>query len=150
MESFKVNDKLGFDVSSRVDKLKFDINGNEITKYDYSSKSYKDGIGDYEIDNSFTLLSAKFGTTYALTDFTNVYASIANANQAPTTSELSDNNDLDKSQSTNYEVGLKTRTEDLSYDLALYQNYVDDEIIQIKDANGNSIYDNAGKQIKKV
>lgn len=28
-----------------------------------SSKSYKDGIGDYEIDNSFTLLSAKFGTT---------------------------------------------------------------------------------------
>ena len=149
MESFKVNDKLGFDVSSRVDKLKFDINGNEITKYDYSSKSYKDGIGDYEIDNSFTLLSAKFGTTYALTDFTNVYASIANANQAPTTSELSDNNDLDKSQSTNYEVGLKTRTEDLSYDLALYQNYVDDEIIQIKDANGNSIYDNAGKTDKK-
>lgn len=31
-------------------------------------------------------------------------------------------------------VGLKTRTEDLSYDLALYQNYVDDELFQIKDA----------------
>lgn len=43
MESFKVTDKLGFDISTRVDKLKFDIDGNEITKYDYATKSYKTG-----------------------------------------------------------------------------------------------------------
>jgi iron complex outermembrane recepter protein len=57
MESFKVTDKLGFDISARVDKLKFDIDGNEITTYDYSTKSYKAGIGEYAIDNSFTQLS---------------------------------------------------------------------------------------------
>ncbi|MBD3831119.1 MAG: TonB-dependent receptor, partial [Arcobacter sp.] len=115
----------------------------------YSTKSYKAGVGEYAVDSSFTLFSAKFGSSYALTDSTNVYASIAGANQAPTTSELSDNQDLDKSQSTNYEVGLKTRTEKVAYDLALFQNFVQDEIIQIKDANGNSIYDNAGKTDKK-
>lgn len=149
MESFKVTDKLGFDISARVDKLKFDIDGNEITTYDYSTKSYKAGIGEYAIDNSFTLLSGKVGSTYAITDNTNIYASIAGANQAPTTSELGENEDLEKSQSVNYEVGLKTRTDDYSSDLALFQNFVDDEIIQIKDANGNSIYDNAGKTDKK-
>jgi iron complex outermembrane receptor protein len=138
MESFKV-----------TDKLKFDIDGNEITTYDYSTKSYKAGIGEYAIDNSFTLLSGKVGSTYAITDNTNIYASIAGANQAPTTSELGENEDLEKSQSVNYEVGLKTRTDDYSSDLALFQNFVDDEIIQIKDANGNSIYDNAGKTDKK-
>lgn len=149
MESFKVTDKLGFDISTRVDKLKFDIDGNEITKYDYASKSYKAGIGEYAIDSSFTLLSGKLGSTYAITDNTNIYASIAGANQAPTTSELGENEDLKKSQSINYEVGLKTRTDKYSSDLALFQNFVDDEIIQIKDAYGNSIYDNAGKTDKK-
>jgi len=149
MESFKATDKLGFDISTRIDKLKFDIDGNEISTYDYSTKSYKAGIGEYSIDNSFTLFSAKFGSSYAITDNTNIYASIATANQAPTTSELGENEDLDKSQSTNYEIGLKTRTDKLAYDLALFQNFVDDEIIQIKDANGNSIYDNAGKTDKK-
>lgn len=149
MESFKVTDKLGFDISARVDKLKFDIDGNEITTYDYSTKSYKAGIGEYAIDNSFTLLSGKVGSTYAITDNTNIYTSIAGANQAPTTSELGENEDLEKSQSVNYEVGLKTRTDDYSSDLALFQNFVDDEIIQIKDANGDSIYDNAGKTDKK-
>ena len=149
MESFKATDRLGFDVSTRIDKLNFDINGNELTTYDYTSKSYKTGIGQYDINNSFTLFSAKIGSTYALTDSTNIYTSIASANQAPTTSELGDNEDLEKSQSINYEIGLKTRTEDFASDLAIFQNFVEDEIIQIKDANGNSIYDNAGKTDKK-
>lgn len=149
MESFKATKDLSFDISTRVDKLSFDISGNEITKYDYATKSYKAGIGQYEMDKTFTLFSAKIGSSYALSDASNIYASIATANQAPTTSELGDNESLEKSKSTNYEVGLKTRTQNVSYDLAIYQNDVDDEIIQIKDANGNSIYDNAGKTQKR-
>jgi iron complex outermembrane receptor protein len=84
-----------------------------------------------------------------LSDISNIYASIATAHQAPTTSELGENESLEKSQSTNYEIGLKTRTHNVAYDIALYQNDVDDEIIQIKDANGNSVYDNAGKTQKR-
>lgn len=89
------------------------------------------------------------GAVYKITDNTNAYISVATANQAPTTSELSENESLDKSTSINYEVGLKTRAENISYDLALYENIVDDEIIQIRDANGDSIYDNAGKTKKR-
>jgi len=149
MESFKVTDKWGFDLSTRVDKLNFDISGNELRTYDYTTKSYTNGVGNYLIDNSFTLFSAKLGTSYALTDTTNVYASVASANQAPTTSELGLNEQLEKAESVNYEIGLKTRTEKSDTDIAIYENMVKNEIIQIRDANGNSIYDNAGETDKK-
>jgi len=149
MEIFSPVDRFTIDISSRIDKLDFDISGNEITTYDYSSQSYQPGVGLYDIDRSYTLLTGKLGANFELTGTTNIYASVASANQAPTTSELADNVTLDKAQSVNYEVGLKTRAEKFSCDLAIYQNDVTDEIIQTKDANGNSIYDNAGKTQKR-
>lgn len=149
METIKLSDKWKFDVSARVDKLNFDIDGNELKAYNFGTGKYVAGDGLYSLDNSFTLFSTKVGTSYSLTDSTNIYTSIANANQAPTTNELGDNEDLEKSQSINYEVGLKTRTDNYSSDLALFQNYVQDEIIQIKDENGKTVYDNAGETNKK-
>ncbi|MDY0124140.1 TonB-dependent receptor [Sulfurimonas sp.] len=149
METFSPTKDITLDFSSRVDKLSFDISGNQITDYSYSAKNYVAGIGLYNIDKSYTLFSAKVGAVYKITDNTNAYISVATANQAPTTSELSENQSLDKSTSINYEVGVKTRAENISYDLALYENIVDDEIIQIRDANGDSIYDNAGKTKKR-
>ncbi|MBT8349173.1 MAG: TonB-dependent receptor, partial [Sulfurovum sp.] len=107
----------------------------------------------YEIDKTYDLFSAKLGAIYRLTDTTNMYATIATANQAPTGSEIEAAQDqgisLDKSTNVNYEIGLKTRMKDFSVDLAIYQNDVDDEIIQIQDAFGNVIYDNAGETRKK-
>lgn len=149
METFSPTKDITLDISSRVDKLDFDISGNQITDYSYSAKNYVAGVGLYSIDKAYTLFSAKLGAIYKISDSTNVYISVATANQAPTTSELSDNSSLDKSTSINYEVGVKTRAQNLSYDLALYENIVDDEIIQIRDANGDSIYDNAGKTKKR-
>ncbi|MDX1809061.1 MAG: TonB-dependent receptor [Sulfurospirillaceae bacterium] len=149
METFSPLKPLSVDLSARIDNISFNINGDEITAYDYATKNYVPGIGLYNIDKAYTLFSSKLGSTYAISDYTNVYASIAMANQAPATSELIDNNNLNKSKSVNYEVGIKTRKENFSYDLAIYQNDVSDEIIQIKDANGNSVYDNAGKTRKR-
>ena len=149
METFSPFDKTTIDISARADKLSFDINGNEISSYDYATNKYNPGIDAYIIDKSYTLLSSKLGITYAITDATNIYSSIAFANQAPTTSELTDNDALDKTKSINYEIGLKTRTGDFAYDMAIYQNDVKDEIIQIKDAGGNTIYDNAGQTQKR-
>lgn len=148
-ESFKLTDKWGFDASTRIDKLNFDINGNELRAYNYSTGKYGTGKGVYSLDNSFTLLSAKLGTTYALTDTTNIYASIAGANQAPTTSELETNSDLNKTESINYEVGLKTRTEKSDTDLAIFENVVKDEIIQTQQIGNNAVYANAGETNKK-
>jgi iron complex outermembrane receptor protein len=149
METFSPLQELSIDLSARLDKLDFDISGNETTTYDYATKNYIDGVGIYDLKKSYTLFSSKLGTTYAISDFTNIYASVAMANQAPTTSELADNLDLDKTKSINYEIGLKTRAENFSYDVAVYQNDVSDEIIQIRDAGGNTIYDNAGKTQKR-
>lgn len=149
METFSPFDKTTIDISSRVDKLAFDVSGNETSYFNYSTGKYSAGGGAYAIDKSYTLLSSKIGLTYALTDATNIYTSVAFANQAPTTSELTDNESLDKTKSINYEIGLKTRTGDFSYDVAIYQNDIKDEIIQIKDAGGNTIYDNAGQTQKR-
>ena len=149
METFSPFDKTTIDISSRVDKLGFDVSGNEISYFNYATGKYSAGGGAYAIDKSYTLLSSKIGLTYALNDTTNIYTSIAFANQAPTTSELTDNEALDKTKSINYEIGLKTRAGAFSYDAAIYQNDVKDEIIQIKDAGGNTIYDNAGRTQKR-
>ncbi len=153
METFSPTKDFIVDVSTRVDKLTFDISGNEVTRYDYGSKNYVTGAGLYNIDKSYTLVSAKFGLIYKLTDSTNIYTSIATANQAPTGSEIEsaqdESIDLKMSTSTNYEIGLKTRTSNFTLDLAIYRNIVEDEITQISDASGNSIYDNAG-ETKKI
>ncbi|WNY97893.1 TonB-dependent receptor [Sulfurospirillum sp. 'SP'] len=149
METFSPFDKTTIDISARADKLSFDVSGNEYSYFNYSTGKYAAGVGAYSIDKSYTLLSSKLGITYAITDATNIYSSIAFANQAPTTSELTDNDALDKTKSINYEIGLKTRTGDFAYDMAIYQNDVKDEIIQIKDAGGNTIYDNAGQTQKR-
>lgn len=149
METFSPTEDITIDMSTRNDKLSFDMSGNEITDYDYASRSYIDGIGQYDLDKTYNLFSAKLGLVYKLTESTNMYTSIATANQAPTTGELSENMSLEKSTNVNYEIGLKARSANFTYDLALYQNDVDDEIIQILDASGNSIYDNAGKTQKR-
>jgi iron complex outermembrane receptor protein len=153
METFTPLKDLKFDVSTRVDKLSYDITGDEISAYDYSKKAYVTGAGLYGTQKEYELFSAKLGLVYKLSDTTNIYTSVATANQAPTGSEIQSAQEegisLKKSTSVNYEVGVKTRAKNITYDLAVYQNDVEDEIIQIQDAAGNVIYDNAGKTQKR-
>ncbi len=150
METFSPTKNLSFDISTRIDEFSVDIDGNEITSYDYGAKNYVAGIGQYSSDKSYTLFSAKFGSVYKLTDTTNVYLSVATANQAPTTNELGENPELDKTTNNNYEIGLKSRSNDLSYDLAIYHNDVKDEIVQQVDASGfTTEYANAGETKKR-
>lgn len=148
METINLAKRLKMDISGRVDRLTFDIDENEFIRYDYRSKNYVQGDGKSSLDKGFTLLSSKLGLSYGVFENTNIYTSFAYANQAPTTSELSNNIGLDKTKSLNYEVGLKSRGEDFLFDSALFYNDVKDEIIQIKDLNNNSIYANAGKTQK--
>jgi len=153
METFSPNDEIIIDISTRVDRLDFDISGDEITAYDFATKNYIPGEGLYQIDKTYDLFSAKLGAVYKLTDITNMYASIATGNQAPTGSEIDSAEyygiDLDKSTSVNYEIGLKTRAAKLFVDMALYQNDVKDEIVQVIYDASDVTYDNAGKTKKK-
>ncbi len=153
METFSPTEKITIDMSTRVDKLSYDISGNEIFGYDYSNDSYKSVDELYSIDKTYNLFSAKLGAIYRLTNTTNMYATIATANQAPTGSEIDSADefgiDLDKSRSTNYEIGFKTRTQNLLLDIALYQNDVKDEIVQVQASRYSTTYDNAGETRKR-
>ncbi|WP_072680642.1 TonB-dependent receptor [Arcobacter sp. LA11] len=155
-ESFRPLEKMLVDLSLRVDKVKFDVDGNELLEYNWSGfggPTYKTGDGEYEITESYTLVSPKIGFSYELNDSINFYASIASANQAPTDNELKtnrveDKGSLEKTKSINYEIGLKSRTKDYSYDIAIYQNDVKDEITATKQGY-TTFYQNAGETRKR-
>lgn len=155
MESLSPTDALTIDLSARADRLSFDISGDELKAYDWSKNdgTFKDGVGKYELNKDYTLFSSKIGATYAILESTNIYTSVAGANQAPTASEMQsareDGIDLDKTLSINYEVGLKTRTKSFTADLAIFQNDVKNEIVQIKNLNNDTVYDNAGATQKR-
>lgn len=148
METINFSKKLKMDISGRVDRLTFDMEENELIAYNYRTHNYTQGEGESSSKKDFTLLSSRLGLSYKILDSTSVYASVAYANQAPTTSELSNNLELDKTKSINYEIGLKSRTEKFLFDSAIFYNNVKDEIIQIRDLNNNSIYANAGETRK--
>lgn len=155
-ESFKPLRDLLVDVSLRVDKLKFDVQGNEILEYNwggFGGQTYRTGDGEYSINEEYTLVSPKLGFSYAINSSTNIYTSLASANQAPTDNELKtnrveDKGSLEKSKSINYEIGLKSRTKDYSYDLAIFQNDVEDEVTATKQGF-TTFYQNAGKTQKR-
>lgn len=155
-ESIYANDKTLIDLSLRVDKVKFDVDGNEILEYNwggFGGTTYKTGDGVYSIDEDYTLVSPKLGLSYKLSDDTSIYTSFASANQAPTDNELKTNRvenkgSLEKTQSTNYELGLKSRTQNYAYDVAIYQNDVKDEITAVKQGF-TTHYENAGKTQKR-
>jgi len=158
-ESFKPTINTLVDLSLRVDRVSFDVDGNEILKYNWSGSAftsqntYYAGDGAYSINEAYTLVSPKLGMSYALSDTHSIYSSVASANQAPTDSELKANKTnnkgtLDKTTSVNYEVGLKARDEKYSYDIALYQNDITDEVTSTKDGY-LTYYQNAGKTQKR-
>lgn len=155
-ESFSPFSHSLVDLSLRIDKLSFDVDGNELLKYNWSGfggQTYKTGDGKYSIDESYTLVSPKIGISYSLNDFLSIYSSVASANQAPTDNELKKNrienkNTLNKTKSTNYEIGLKGRMNQFSFDTAIYQNDVKDEITAIKQGY-TTFYQNAGKTQKR-
>lgn len=155
-ESFRPIEKMLVDLSLRVDKVKFDVDGNELLEYNwggYGAGAYKTGDGKYSINEEYTLVSPKIGLSYELSDSTNVYFSVASANQAPTDNELrtnrvEDKGTLEKTKSINYEIGLKSRTKNYSYDIAVYQNDVKDEVTATKQGY-TTFYQNAGKTQKR-
>ena len=151
-ESFRPVEDLIVDIGLRYDRLDFDITGNETTRYDFAQGKYILGEGDYNLQEAYNLYSPKLGATYALTNTLNMYGLIASANQAPTDSEVRQNFSYDKllpslkaSTSINYEVGLNQRSADLSVDFALYYNDIRDELVAVKDAFGDTYYNNAGQ-----
>ena len=152
-ESFQPSEKWNINIGARADKIKFDIDGNELKKYDFGAKKYADGDGVYAIKEDYTLLSSTIGATYTLTPSSNLFFHIARGQQAPTDGEIQTNDDndggnIDLATSTNYEIGLKHRSQGLMFDVSTYYNSVEDEIMLVMKDQYSRVYQNAGKTKK--
>lgn len=147
-ETIAPTPKLSVDVGARVDRSFFDIETNEISRYNYSTGRYEAGSGRSQVDPSFTLFSPKVGLSYKLTPELTAYSSVARGDQVPSSSEITSNPGLKPAKSTNYEVGLKMRSHDWSFDAAAYYNPVRDDIVQVV-TNGQTVYQNSGMTERK-
>ncbi len=148
-EHFRINDEITMDLTARIDDVKLTIDENEIRKYDYSTNNYAAGDGVTHHVHNMSLGSASIGASYELTTSINIFASFAQADQIPADSELNSNPDLKKATNKNFEIGLKARTRHWSFDTSLYEIIGKDEVIQLRQANGESQYVNAGETSKK-
>lgn len=147
-ETLHPNEKTLVDVSLRFDRSKFDIATNEITKYDFATAKYAAGAGFTQTNKSFDLMSARIGSSYAIDPNTNLYGSLAQSDQVPSSSEITTNTALNASTARTVEVGAKGRQSAFSYDAAIYYTVVSDEIVSVSE-NGQTTFRNAGEVEKK-
>lgn len=148
-ETLRPMERLSIDLGARYDRSRVEINETEYSAYNYSTGKYSSYATPLETRtrHTFKLFSPKVGATWKLNEAINLYASLAQADQVPTDSELSSNPDLQAPTVRNAEVGMKLRTEVMSVDLALYKSRVTDEIITVRQ-DGENVYQNAGRTRK--
>lgn len=160
-EMMQLTEKLSVDMMARMEKAKFKVKGNEIVAADWKTMSYTttDVAGVYSIDRDFTLASYRLGTSYALTPTTSAYATIGYSDQVPNEGELKTNvlysatattsiPELESAKSTNYEIGLKYRSEKIFIDMAAYYTTTKDDIVSVV-VDKETTYQNAGEVEKK-
>ncbi len=148
-EHMNLTDKLSLDLTARVDDVNLTIDEDQLITYSYSTGNYDTGAGVTHNSHDMTLSSASIGASYALTQEINTFISLASADQIPADSELNSNPELTKASNTNIEIGLKGRSGRWTFDTSIYDITGKDEVIQIRQPDGDSQYANAGKTSKQ-
>jgi iron complex outermembrane receptor protein len=147
-ESWRPGERWIIDVGGRYDVVKFEDRNNQISKYDYASGRYVAGAGATTLDKTFKLPAPKIAASYLLSPSFHAFAMIAQAGQIPSTSEISNNPQIDAPIARNHEIGLKGRGRDWTIDTSVYFTKVRDEIVQ-QNNGGVTTYLNAGRTEKK-
>lgn len=128
----------------RADRMRFELQDGFLI----------DGRDDSGV-RTMSAVSPMFGVSARLSAFHSVYANAASAFETPTTTELGNqsdgsaglNRDLKPQRSWTYEVGAKGVLKRVSYDLALFDAEIRDELISFATPTSNqrSFYRNAGR-----
>lgn len=147
-ESWRPGERWIVDLGMRYDRVEFDDRNQQFYRYDYASGRYVTGAGQTSISKTFSLPAPKLAVSYQLASGLNLFAMAAQAGQIPSFSEISTNPALDAPLSRNYEIGLKGRAADWSFDTSFYLNPVDKDIVQ-QSNGGVTTYLNAGRTDKK-
>jgi iron complex outermembrane receptor protein len=150
-ESLQPTSRLLIDAGLRFDKSSLDFDETAFSKFDYTAGKYVTNPSPVltSVNKTYNLFSPRLAATYRLTNWINLYGSVAQGNQVPSDSETTSNPNLNAARSRNYEIGLKGRANRWSFDTAVYVNSVEDEIVQVRQPDGQTVFQNAGKTDKK-
>lgn len=135
-----LTERLVLSLGARADRVRLDIEDRLL------------GDGDQSGDQTFREGSYSAGLTWHLHPRHSVYATVSNAFETPTFTELANpsgaggfNPDLEPQKALNREIGGRGQLGDrLFYDLALFSVRVRDEITPYE-LNGRTFYDNAAR-----
>jgi iron complex outermembrane receptor protein len=119
----KLNDVADLTVGARYDQVKFDVTDQFLSDGDDS------GVVDFD------QISPMVGISFKRGDNTRLYATISTAFETPTTTEFANpsgggfNQALEAQESTNYEIGIKTSTDNYRFEAALFHIEVENELV---------------------
>ena len=138
-----LSENLELSYGLRYDKLEFDVDDHFLSN------------GDDSGSRTFDDVSPMLGILVSLSPPLNVYGTVSTAFETPTTTELANpsgtggfNPTLAPQTATNLEVGLRGALgESSSYELAIFQIDVDDELIpfELASSPGRDFFANAGE-----
>lgn len=148
-ESWRPSERWIVDLGMRYDVVDFEVDNNQLWKYDYSMGRYIAGAGISNSRKTFRLPAPKIAASYKLSENLSLFGMVAKASQIPSQSEFSSNPALEAPVSRNYELGLKGRAKSWEFDASFYVNPVEKEIVRVYDALLGTQYTNAGKTDKK-
>ncbi len=148
-ESLHLGDRVLVDAGFRYDRSRLEITQNEISAYNYSTGKYAAGVGISNTQKTFKLFAPKVGVSFKLTPTINLFASAAQADQVPSDSEVTSNPSLEAPRTRSYEMGIKGRHADWTFDASVYVSPVQNEIVTVRQPSGINEYMNAGKTDKQ-
>lgn len=139
--TYQFNPRWDMTAGLRYDDIKFDVTDHYLVNGDDSGKV------------SFDQFSYSFGLNRKLGSGV-LFAAIGSSFETPTTTELANpdgsggfNQSLKPQTAVNYELGFKTGTEQLYYELALFHINLENELVpyELPESPGRTFYINAGK-----
>jgi iron complex outermembrane receptor protein len=124
----------------RHDEVRFDVTDRFLADGDESGRIIFDEV------------SPMAGLAFRYNDSSRLYATISTAFETPTTTEFANpagggfNQSLTPQESTNYEIGFKSRGDEYRLETALFHIDVEDELtpFELPDRPGRSFFENAG------
>lgn len=146
-ENINLTDRLALDIGGRADISFLTLEQQQWTQYNYSTGAYVAGNGRMYTQPTYSLYSPKAGLSYKITPELTSYASTAMADQVPAASQILTNFGLTPSHTTSYEIGLKQRSRDWTFDAATYYSLIRNDIVSAI-TSGQTVYQNAGQTEK--
>ncbi len=146
-ESLQLHPRWTVDMGIRYDYIAFDLDSTVYREFIWGANRYVFLPRPEEIntDRNYDHFSPRIGLTWEVTDQSSFYGNISTGFQTPQASELNENSSLDPSETINYEVGFKVRSQQgHRLDLALFYQRVDDEIALTLLEDNQTSYSNAG------